>query len=81
MAKKNAAKKTTRKVSAKTSVNAKKQPKRTKDDHLRGIDALLLELLKSRNVTILSEADSKRLIENIEFDGCIARPKNTTSSL
>jgi len=42
----------------------------------REIADFIKKMLTQSNVTFLSKEQSRRLLENIEFDGCIARPKN-----
>lgn len=75
-------KKAARKVRQKASVSAARKPRHEKaaNERENAKNALMLELLKCGNVTILSKGASRRLIENTEFTGCIARPKNTTAS-
>lgn len=74
--------KAARKVRQKTPVSAAKKSRNKKaaNERENAKNALMLELLKCSNVTILSKAASRRLIENTEFNGCIARPQNTTAS-
>lgn len=44
------------------------------------MDEFLEQLAKQPHVTILSREESRRIIENTEFDGCIARPKSTATN-
>jgi len=38
------------------------------------------ELVKSGSAKVLTEEESEAILENVEFDGCLARPRNPANA-
>jgi len=84
-----ATKKTTKKSTARTKTSTarrkakskvKKRSKKTAGQTIAAARAEFLKKLAAQpNVKFLSREESQAFFENVEFDGCIARPKNPTN--
>jgi len=57
----------------------KKRSKNAEQTIAAARDEFLKKLAAQPNVKFLSREESQSILENTEFDGCIARPKNPTN--